>query len=217
MLTPNVRTWSGLKPSSTRWRRTKLRTITLQPITSRSAIAISTMTSVRRARSRAFDPVIRFEPSFNAPWRSVFFAWRIGARPNRSDASTEQPTANMIAVLSRVISLARGADLGISAVTPSRAQTETRMPRPPPRMPSTRLSVTNWRTRRRRLAPRACRTATSRVRVSARASSKFATFTIEMSRTNSTAPWSSQSVVASDPTRSCWYGTAMSGCFSLSE
>ena len=68
------------------------------------------------------------------------------------------------------------------------------------------LSVRNWRMRRVRLAPRAWRTATSRVRVSDRASKRFATLTIEISSTSNTAPCSSHSVVASEPTRSAWNG-----------
>ena len=93
-------------------------------------------------------------------------------------------------------SRSRAAPTSGSARSRRRAPTPTTsMPRPPPRTPSTRLSVMNWRTRRRRLAPSAWRTATSRVRVSARASRRFAMLTIEISSTNSTAPCSSHSVV----------------------
>ena len=72
-----------------------------------------------------------------------------------------------------------------SAFTPPR---ESTMPVTPPSSASTRLSVSSCRTMRPRPAPSAVRTAISRLRTVARASSSEATLTQAMSRTNATAP-----------------------------
>ena len=62
------------------------------------------------------------------------------------------------------------------------------MPSRPPSRPMTRLSVRNCRRRRRRPAPKAARTATSRCRTVARASRRFATFEQAIRSTQITAP-----------------------------
>ena len=61
-------------------------------------------------------------------------------------------------------------------------------PSAPPRSDSTRLSVSSWRTIRRRPAPSADRTASSRSRAVARASSRLATFAQQISSTKPTTP-----------------------------
>ena len=53
------------------------------------------------------------------------------------------------------------------------------------------LSVTNWATIRLRLAPSACRSATSLQRAAPRASCRLATFPQAINRTNRAAPRSS--------------------------
>ena len=65
----------------------------------------------------------------------------------------------------------------------------------PPAAPSTTLSVSIWRTSRRRGAPSAERTAISDSRDAARASSRFARFVHVISSTNDTAPISTKSAV----------------------
>ena len=57
---------------------------------------------------------------------------------------------------------------------------------------------------RSRLAPSAARTANSRRRESARASSRFARFAHAIRSTNPTAPWSTQSDFLTFPTMSSW-------------
>ena len=73
------------------------------------------------------------------------------------------------------------------------------MPRPRPTPPlmkaSSRLSTISWRTIRHRVAPSETRTAISRDRCAARASSRLATFEQAMSSTNATAPISDQNIV----------------------
>ena len=58
----------------------------------------------------------------------------------------------------------------------------------PPSSESTALSVRSWRTTRLRLAPNAMRTATSRCRTVARASSRLATLTTAIKSTSAIAP-----------------------------
>ena len=60
---------------------------------------------------------------------------------------------------------------------------------------SSTLSTSSCRTIRHRLAPSATRTATSRDRSAARASSRLATLEQAISRTKATAPISAQNIV----------------------
>ena len=91
-------------------------------------------------------------------------------------------------------------------------QKATASPAVPPSRPSRRLSVRNCRTSRARPAPSADRTATSRVRDCARASSRFATLTQAISSTKVTAPSSTSSAGRTLRTiRSC-SGTARRSC-----
>ena len=69
-----------------------------------------------------------------------------------------------------------------------RAQNETAIEMVPAIKPSRALSVSNWRTRRRRLAPRDSRTPISRRRAAERASCMPATLAQAMSRTSPTEP-----------------------------
>ena len=73
---------------------------------------------------------------------------------------------------------------------------------------SSTLSVRNWRTSRPRLAPIAARTATSRSRTVARASSRLATFVHVMTSRNAAAPNSANSAGRKKPTTSVASGTA---------
>ena len=76
--------------------------------------------------------------------------------------------------------MSEGATLRIAAPTPH--------PSAPPMSDSTRLSVSSCRMMRRRPAPSADRTASSRVRTVARASSRLATLAQQMRSTNPTTP-----------------------------
>ena len=83
---------------------------------------------------------------------------------------------------------------GPSATSARVHQKAAARPAAPPSTPSRMLSARNCRTRRARPAPSAARTATSRVRDCARASSRFATLTHAISSTKLTAPSSTSSV-----------------------
>ena len=69
----------------------------------------------------------------------------------------------------------------INRLLPQRA---TRIPLKPPAAASSKLSVSNWRTMRQRLAPIARRMANSRWRAAPRAISRLATLTQAISSTN---------------------------------
>ena len=92
----------------------------------------------------------------------------------------------------RSTSLVRGRLVGyarISACTPTRASNR---PSAPPAIDSSTPSVMNCRSSRPRLAPSAVRTANSRCRASARASSRLARFAHAISSTRPTAACSTQ-------------------------
>jgi hypothetical protein len=73
------------------------------------------------------------------------------------------------------------------------------MPPVPPAIASTALSVSDWRTRRLRLAPRAARVANSRRRDASRASSSPATLAQAISRNRPAAPASAVSGIRTAP------------------
>ena len=77
-------------------------------------------------------------------------------------------------------------------------------------MPSTTLSVISCLMIRPRAAPSAPRTAISRSRLAARASSRFATFAVAMSSRQPTAPSSTYRIRRTSPTTASWSGTASS-------
>ena len=121
----------------------------------------------------------------------------VNARTRQSTVTTEpfSPTRGRPAVFTA--SSAR-----IPAVPRSR-------PSAPPTNDSMRLSVSSCRMMRPRPAPMAARTAISRLRVVARASSRFATFAHAMSSTKLTAPSSSQSVGRTFATSASRSGSAL--------
>jgi len=117
-----------------------------------------------------------------------------GARPKITLAASEMASANSSALRSTVTSLRRGRSSGASAsraLTPHRAMIT---PPVPASSASTMLSVSIWRINRRRPAPTAARTTSSRPRADARASSRLATFAHAINSTNATAARSTNSV-----------------------
>ena len=95
-----------------------------------------------------------------------------------------------------------GASLGSSATAPH----AKRMPSTPPASSSIALSASDCASRCPRSAPNAMRSATSRRRVSARTSSRLATFTHAMSSTSPTIAQSVHSTGRTPPTTSSRYG-----------
>ena len=107
------------------------------------------------------------------------------ARPN---STTRASNAGVTAAGNRPGGISAGAARRIAAPTP--------MPSIPPSTASTRLSVSSCLMMRPRAAPSADRTAISRVRAAARASSRLATFAQHRSSTKPTTPSRNIDVVA---------------------
>ncbi len=84
-------------------------------------------------------------------------------------------------------------------------------PAVPPRMAKARLSARSWRTTRPRAAPRANRTAISRRRAAARASSMLATLAQAMRRIRPTAAMSKAAAGVSMPSTMGWNRTERAG------
>ncbi len=95
-----------------------------------------------------------------------------------------------------------------SALAPQLASTR---PIAPPTTASTRLSVRSWRTSRIWLPPRAVRTAISRSRAVARASSRLATLAQPIRSTKPTAPSRIRSAGRTSPT-TCSASGSTTGC-----
>ena len=87
-----------------------------------------------------------------------------------------------------------GNDVGTSAAIPGTATQASSMPIAPPPADNTTLSVSTWRAMRRGRAPIATRTASSRCRCTARASSRLARFAQAMSSTHAEAPARASSI-----------------------
>ena len=140
-------------------------------------------------------PVITVTPSANS-----------NTRPSSGTSSTRQPSGGCIA---------------INARTPARPSAT---PVAPPAIASARLSVIIWRTIRPRPAPRAERTATSRVRPDARTSSRLATFAHANSSSVIVDPRRICNGTRASPARRSWSGMMVArtarfvsgaSCFSL--
>ena len=111
-----------------------------------------------------------------------------GATPKSSPVTTESPSAKASARPFTAISSSRGWSPGSSACSARTPHTASPSPSAPPASASSTLSVSSWRTSRRREAPSAARIATSRSRVATRASIRLATLAQAISRTSPTAP-----------------------------
>ena len=156
----------------------------------------------RRTCDAVADPVAR-----SVEFRSMPAARSAGTRPDSSAVSALAPAAKSSAVVSICTASRRGRFAGrrtASACVPARAMMR---PTASPPSASARLSVASWRSSRRFDAPSAPRTAISRSRAVARASSRCATFAHAISRTNPTAMNSARIAGFACFTTSSWSGT----------
>ena len=183
-----VSTFEGSRPRSTRCNDQRLRSIRPAPTSRITARAISTTTSMLRNRWRPPPLDALWLPSFRLSARLTRRARRAGIRLKTRLVRSATPAVNASTRASRPAADTRGIFAGshqVSSRTPPYAS-----PRPATAlMPvSARLSVNNWPSSRRLPAPRAQRTAISRWRPSARASSRLATLAQAISRRKATAP-----------------------------
>jgi len=125
-----------------------------------------------------------------------------GASPNNTVASKVAKAVKPIAQPSSgTPSAMRGSPAGASLTSHASPAAATSSPPNPPAVASTKLSVSNWRVICQRPAPNAARSANSRARKDARASSRLAMFAQPISSTKPTAPSRTSSVLRESPTR----------------
>ena len=175
------------KPASNRMTFTMLWITSADTTSSANDNAISATTSPRERR-----PIFRLvEPrpsSLSSGATSAREARSAGTRPATSAAKTVMAVTKSSTVRSMRTSIQKGGFVSamprVNIVVPAQAMSS---PRTAPIVASTSTSPSVWRTTWTRVAPSAVRTATSRVRSAARASTRLATLTQAMTSTISTA------------------------------
>ena len=175
-------------PPVTPCRFTKLRSSSPAPTRSISETAISDTTRAARARPRVWlaEPVR--PPSLIVEFKSARALSSAGASPDRTPVSIETTNMKPSARKSSRTKSMNGRLPGFQARTSAMPPHASASPAAPPRRAISRLSVSNWRTKRLRPAPRLIRSAISRSRRVARASIRLVTLTTAISSTNPTAP-----------------------------
>jgi hypothetical protein len=138
-----------------------------------------------------------------------------GASPNSNTVNTAAPRLKSSTGTFNRTTTSRGiSPSGMSGVTPLIPIQAKKIPRAAPPSASNELSISSWRMRRPRPAPSDARTAISRLRAAALASSMIATLKQPIRRSNPTAAAIVYSVVLNDPTRlSTQLTTMTSNCF----
>ncbi len=176
-------------------------------MSSTSASAVCATTSPSRAQCRPRSPVAPRPPSLSVPWRSGRAAWSAGASPNSTPVSSDSVNANSNTRASTATSSMRGVPGGVSARSTSTPQYASTTPVAPPTAPSATLSVSSCLRIAPRPAPIAARSATSRSRPPARASSRFAMLTHAITSSRPTAPMSASSAGFTGPASCSCSGT----------
>ncbi len=131
-----------------------------------------------------------------------------GTTPNAIAVSSASVIANSSIRPSRPTPASRGSSTGVAAISAFTDPIATATPSAVPITASSTLSVRNCRINRPLLAPIAARTATSRSRTVARASSRLATLVQVMISRNAAAPNSANSAGRKKPTTSVASGIA---------
>jgi len=197
-VTFKARTLSGRKPGSARMTRSKLRKTRAPPMARAIARATSTTTrsprpfhATRRERPRPAVP----PPCRSALPTSVRLERIAGHSPKTNAVATHAPAVKTSTTASsRAWAMSNIGEPRTASLRGARACRRRSPPRliksapQPPRRESSKLSASRSRISRRRLAPRAARTASSFSLFTPRASSRFATLTHAMTRTSATAP-----------------------------
>ena len=180
------------KPGSTRASASAVRMRSADPTRRINASATSTITSVARARFCRRPVPDRPLASFSDVVRSVFDVCSAGSSPKSTPVTIETAIVKATTRQSSETNVPASPTRGRLAVfTDSSARmptTPSARPSAPPITDRSRLSVRSCRRMRPRDPPIAARTAISRVRPVARASSRFATLAHAISRTSATAP-----------------------------
>ena len=202
------------KPGSTLTSRSKLRISSPAPMSKTSANATSQITRPLRIRECPATEVRRplsCKDALKPDWE----ARSAGASPNITLVSSVMTSVNPRTRPSSATSFKRGYLSGILATSASTLHAASNTPRIAPRSPSSALSVSICRTRRRRRAPSAARMASSFFRSALRARSRLATLAHAMSSTNPTAPNRMRSTDRASPTTTWCIGTSLAPSPSL--
>ena len=197
-----VSTWDASNPGSIANKRCRLRKSNPALTSNTRAIATSETTSVRRVNW--CPPGVRPELCCAPMCKSLRKACSAGINPTTRPMSAVMTSAKANTVPSRRIAFTRGSSGGLSATSARIPTCATTIPKTPPSMASSRLSVSNCRTSRARGAPSAARIENSPSRCAPRASRRFVTFTQAIKRTRITAPrTASNAGLTPLPTSSC--------------
>ena len=121
-------------------------------------------------------------------FKSGFAEWSAGTKPKMKAVKNESPSVKASTRGSSPIWSSRGMLPGFNLTRRSRLLQASVRPAAPPMSARMKLSASNCRIMRDRLAPNAARIDISFWRVSPRASKRFATLAQAMSSTNPTAP-----------------------------
>ena len=178
----------GLNPGRTFNKSQKLRSSRPAAIISTRDRANSVTINTRRVRACSPEQVEPRASCLSIGIKSTRPACSAGAKPKIIPATSEAARAKSKTDQLMDTSLSRGRLSGMICSRKPLAQKRIARPTIPPSNERSTLSVSNCRIRRVRAAPSAWRTAISRPLALARASSRFATFTQPISRTNPTAP-----------------------------
>ena len=161
-------------------------------------MAISLITKADCMRVRG--PEMARPLSLSLPLMSVRDIFMAGSKPNMIPVCTETKMVKSSTGKLNPISSARGTVSGTTTRAAAVPHLARISPNPPPSADSRTLSVSSWRRIRICPAPSAARTENSRWRAVARASSRLATFTQAISKTNPTAPSNTSSAGRMSPT-----------------
>ncbi len=154
-------------------------------------MATSPITSADLTLARA--GAVDRPPSASASRRSAREACTEGRSPNTSGVTSASRSVKASTAPSTPIVSCRGSPIPLSERGMRTSHAASSNPQVPPRIPSTELSTSSWRTSRPRPAPSAARTAISVLRSSPLASSVVATFAQAIRSTRPTVPSSRSS------------------------
>ena len=146
------------------------------------------MMSALRTRPLPSPPPPVRVPDLSELLRSTCDACQAGTSPKMAPVRSETSNVNPSTEASNWMVLMRGMLCGTVLINASVPHCGISSPSPPPSADKRRLSVSNCRIIRARLAPIAARKAISLPRADARARRRFATFALAISNTHPTAP-----------------------------
>jgi hypothetical protein len=199
-----VSTCSAWKPGGVASTRRRLRPRRPVPASRTKPIAICAMMKPCLTRWAA---LLTVPPRVSECRMCASWPWMLNQTTGTARAIPTATDAARAAAATRPSNTMSGTERKLVGPRTDRRRTPTAPPAIPSRPPHTARSVVSSRTSRamwRRLAPRACRTASSLARPLARMRSRLARFTPPMTSRKSTEPWSSRRMGRISRTWSSW-------------